>query len=84
MSTFFAYNFLALFTGATFTEKIFGWHGMGEWFIDSINKNDVNSVVAVNIFAAVVVLLSGLPRRRAARRARPAGTALTVRSRTDR
>ncbi|MEU6171191.1 ABC transporter permease [Streptantibioticus parmotrematis] len=59
MSTFFSYGFLALFTGATFTETIFGWHGMGEWFISSINDNDVNSVVAVNVFAAVVVLLSG-------------------------
>ncbi|PWI44023.1 ABC transporter permease [Streptomyces sp. ICBB 8177] len=59
MSTFFSYGFLALFTGATFTETIFGWHGMGEWFISAINNNDVNSVVAVNVFAAVVVLLSG-------------------------
>ncbi len=59
MSTYFSYGFLALFTGATFTETIFGWHGMGEWFISSISKNDVNSVVAVNIFAAVVVLASG-------------------------
>ena len=33
MSTYFSYGFLALFTGATFTETIFGWHGMGEWFI---------------------------------------------------
>ncbi|MEV0093509.1 ABC transporter permease [Streptomyces sp. NPDC050738] len=59
MSTYFSYGFLALFTGATFTETIFGWHGMGEWFVSSIGKNDVNSVVAVNVFAAVVVLLSG-------------------------
>ncbi|MFH8338486.1 ABC transporter permease [Streptomyces sp. AM6-12] len=59
MSTYFSYGFLALFTGATFTETIFGWHGMGEWFIDSIGKDDVNSVVAVNVFAAVIVLLSG-------------------------
>lgn len=59
MSAYFSYGFLALFTGATFTETIFGWHGMGEWFIGSIGKNDINSVVAVNIFAAVVVLLSG-------------------------
>ncbi|MDJ0384774.1 ABC transporter permease [Streptomyces sp. G-G2] len=59
MSTYFSYGFLALFTGATFTETIFGWHGMGEWFISSIGKNDVNSVVAVNVFAAVMVLLSG-------------------------
>jgi peptide/nickel transport system permease protein len=60
MSTFFSFGFLAIFTGATFTEKIFGWHGMGEWFIDSINQNDVNAVVAVNMFAAVTVLLAGL------------------------
>jgi peptide/nickel transport system permease protein len=59
MSTFFSFGFLAVLTGATFTEKIFGWHGMGEWFIDSINDNDVNAVVAVNLFAAVTVLLSG-------------------------
>ena len=33
---FFAYNFGLLLVGATFTEKIFGWHGMGEWFVDSV------------------------------------------------
>ncbi|MGW4641996.1 ABC transporter permease [Sphaerisporangium sp. NPDC004334] len=60
LSTFFAYGFLAIFTGATLTETIFGWHGMGEWFVDAVNKNDVNAVVAVNLFAAVVVLASGL------------------------
>ncbi|SFE05374.1 peptide/nickel transport system permease protein [Actinacidiphila alni] len=60
MSTFFSYNFLAVFTGAIFTEAIFGWHGMGEWLVGSIGKDDVNSVVAVSSFAAVVVLFSGL------------------------
>ena len=59
ISTFFAYGFLALFTGAIFTEIIYNWHGMGSWFIDSIGKSDVNSVQAVNVFAAVLVLLSG-------------------------
>ncbi|TQF05285.1 ABC transporter permease [Kitasatospora acidiphila] len=60
MSTLFAYNFLGVFTGATFTEIIFGWHGMGEWFIKSIYENDTNSVVAVTLFTAVTVLVSGL------------------------
>ena len=46
MATLFAYNFGSLFVGATFTEKIFGWHGMGEWFVDSITNNDVNAVAA--------------------------------------
>ena len=59
MSTFFAYNFLAIFTGFIFTEKIFGWNGMGTWLIDSINRNDVNSVAAINVFAAVIVLFAG-------------------------
>ncbi|GAA1695224.1 ABC transporter permease [Fodinicola feengrottensis] len=60
MSTFFAYGFLGIFTGAIFTEKIFGWNGMGAWLIDSIDKSDVNSVVAVSVFTAVTVLLAGL------------------------
>ncbi|MGF1428485.1 ABC transporter permease [Kitasatospora sp. LaBMicrA B282] len=59
MSTLFAYNILGIFTGATFTEVIFGWHGMGEWFISSIYENDVNAVVAVNLFTAVTILASG-------------------------
>lgn len=58
--TFFAYDFGLLLVGATFTEKIFGWHGMGEWFIDSVTKNDVNAVAAVSTFAAVLVLVAGL------------------------
>jgi peptide/nickel transport system permease protein len=60
VATFFSFSFLGILTGAVFTEKIFGWHGMGEWFIDSINNNDVHAVVAVNLFAAVTVLLAGL------------------------
>ena len=58
--TFFAYDFGLLLVGATFTEKIFGWHGMGEWFIDSVTKNDVNAVAAVSTFAAVLVLVAGV------------------------
>ena len=46
MATFFAYSSRCCFVGATFTEKIFGWHGMGEYFVDSVTKNDVNSVAA--------------------------------------
>jgi glutathione transport system permease protein len=59
MVTFFAYEFALLFVGATFTERIFGWHGMGEYFVDSIIKNDVNSVAAVTLFVAVLVLIAG-------------------------
>jgi peptide/nickel transport system permease protein len=60
VTTYFAYNFGLLLLGATFTEKIFGWHGMGEWLIDSISRGDVNVVAAFDCFAAGLVLLAGL------------------------
>jgi peptide/nickel transport system permease protein len=60
MTTFFAYSFGLLLTGAAFTEKIYGWHGMGEWFIDAIGNNDVNVVAAVIVFSAVLILIAGL------------------------
>jgi peptide/nickel transport system permease protein len=60
MATLFAYQFGLLLTGATFTEKIFGWHGMGEWFVDSIGRNDTNSVAAMVLFSAVLILIAGL------------------------
>lgn len=60
MATLFAYSLGGLITGATFTEKIFGWHGVGEWLVDSINAQDLYVVVTVTAFAGLVVLLSGL------------------------
>ncbi|WP_282781577.1 MULTISPECIES: ABC transporter permease [unclassified Nocardia] len=60
MATLFAYSFGGLITGATFTEKIFGWHGVGEWLVDSINAQDLYPVVTITAFAGLVVLISGL------------------------
>ncbi|MBK3581034.1 ABC transporter permease [Streptomyces sp. MBT65] len=60
VSVFFSFGVLTLFTGAVFTEEIFGWPGMGSWLVDSVQKGDVNSVVAIDLFAAAVVLLAGL------------------------
>ncbi|MEU1385574.1 MULTISPECIES: ABC transporter permease [unclassified Nonomuraea] len=58
-ATYFAFAFGTMLTGATFTEKIFAWNGMGAWLVDSINQNDVNSVAAVSMFASVCVLFAG-------------------------
>jgi peptide/nickel transport system permease protein len=60
MATFFAYSFGLLLTGAAFTETIFAWHGMGEWFVSSVRSNDVNVVAAVTVFSAILVLMAGL------------------------
>jgi peptide/nickel transport system permease protein len=54
------YNIILLFTGATFTETIFAWHGMGEWLISSIQNNDVNATAAIGAFTAGLVLVAGL------------------------
>jgi ABC-type dipeptide/oligopeptide/nickel transport system permease component len=59
MGTFFAYEFALLFVGATFTEKIFGWHGMGEFLVQTIQSNDVNGTAGVALFVAVLVLIAG-------------------------
>lgn len=59
-ATYFAFAFGTLLTGATFTENIFGWNGMGAWLVSSIQQNDTNAVAAVSLFAAVCVLVAGL------------------------
>lgn len=59
MATFFAYGFGLLVVGAIFTETIYGWFGMGQWFISSVGKNDINSVSAFVTFTAVFVMFAG-------------------------
>jgi peptide/nickel transport system permease protein len=60
MATLFAYGVGGLFTGAVFVEKIFGWHGIGEWFVQGIATQDTNIVVAITVFTGLTVLLAGL------------------------
>ncbi|MFC7385834.1 ABC transporter permease [Sphaerisporangium rhizosphaerae] len=59
-ATYFAFTFGALLVGATITESVFGWHGMGEELVASIRTNDVNTVAAISCFAALAVLLAAL------------------------
>jgi peptide/nickel transport system permease protein len=60
MATLFAYGISGLVTGAVFVEKIFGWHGIGEWFVQGIAMQDTNIVVAFTVFAGATILLGGL------------------------
>ncbi|GAA2403728.1 ABC transporter permease [Nonomuraea africana] len=59
-ATYFAFTFGSLLVGATITEKIFGWHGLGEQLINSINSNDVNTVAAIAFLTALAVLVASL------------------------
>ncbi|MDP7705416.1 MULTISPECIES: ABC transporter permease [unclassified Mycobacterium] len=60
MATLFAYSVAGLVGGAVFVEKIFGWHGMGEWTIRGIATQDTNIIAAITLFSAAVTLLAGL------------------------
>jgi peptide/nickel transport system permease protein len=59
LTTFFVFSVALSFTGATFTERIFTWHGMGEYLVNAITKNDINGTAATTLFVAVLVLIAG-------------------------
>ncbi len=52
MATYFAFVIAGLFTGATITERVYAWHGMGDYSITSITGQDINGTVAVVAFSA--------------------------------
>ena len=60
LATLFAYGVAGLVAGAVFVEKIFGWHGMGEWLVQGISTQDTNIIAAITLFSGAVVLLAGL------------------------
>lgn len=55
--TYFAFQAASLFTGATYTERIFNFPGMGMYGIDTISKMDINGVVAVTAFGGLCYLV---------------------------
>lgn len=59
MATLFAFGFGLLITGGVFTERIFGWYGMGDWFVYGVQQQDTNIVATVTLFVAVLILVSG-------------------------
>ena len=58
--TYFAFSVATLFTGATFMEIIFSFHGMGEYGVSTILGQDVNGAVAVAAFSGVCVLFGAI------------------------
>ncbi|MEU3188623.1 ABC transporter permease [Streptomyces sp. NPDC006923] len=55
-----AFSVPALFTGAVITESIFGWNGMGRYFVQTISKNDVHGTVATAAFAAALTAVGAI------------------------
>ncbi|MGI6878095.1 ABC transporter permease [Microbacterium sp. gxy059] len=55
-----AFSIPGIFTGAILTESIFGWNGMGQYFIQTINNNDIHGVVATAAFTAVLTAIGAV------------------------
>ncbi|MBS4022462.1 MAG: ABC transporter permease [Dethiobacter sp.] len=49
-----------LFTGASVTEYVFSWPGMGRWIITATLSRDYTVIMAVNLIIAVLVSLANL------------------------
>ncbi len=60
LATLFAYGVSGLVVGAVFVEKIFGWHGMGEWVVEGISSQDTHVVATVTLFTGAALLCAGL------------------------
>lgn len=60
VATSVAFAVPSVFTGAVMTETIYSWHGMGEYFVQSIAKNDVNGVVATAAFSAILTAVGAI------------------------
>ncbi len=55
-----AFTIPTVFTGAVLTERIFAWHGMGSYFLETINANDIHGVVATAAFGSVLTAIGAL------------------------
>ena len=60
VATSVAFSVPGVFTGAVMTENIYAWHGMGEYFIQTIAKNDIHGVVATAAFGAAMTAVGAI------------------------
>ena len=60
LATLFAYGVSGLVVGAVFVEKIFGWHGIGEWVVQAISSQDTHIVATITLFTGAALLFAGL------------------------
>lgn len=60
MATFFAFAVAGLFLGAAITERLYMWHGLGIFSVESIQGKDINSTAAVVAFSGATTLTGAL------------------------
>ncbi|MFD4367295.1 ABC transporter permease [Rhodococcus sp. NPDC058521] len=55
----FAFSFGIHLAGGVFTERIFGWYGLGDWVITAIQDHDARVCAAVTLLFGILVVLAG-------------------------
>ncbi|MHB1008837.1 MAG: ABC transporter permease [Propionibacteriaceae bacterium] len=58
--TYFAFQAATLFVGATYTERIFAFQGMGIYGVDTIATQNINGIVAVTAFGGLCYLVGAI------------------------
>ncbi len=60
VTTVIALDFAAVLGGAVITEIVFGWQGLGVWFLNGVTTLDINITLAYLLITAVFVILFNL------------------------
>jgi peptide/nickel transport system permease protein len=60
VTTVVALDFAAVLGGALITEIIFGWQGLGQWYLDGVTNLDTNVMLAYLLITATFVILFNL------------------------
>ena len=60
VTTVIALDFAAVLGGAVITEIVFGWQGLGQWFLTGVTTLDINITLAYLLITAVIVILFNL------------------------
>jgi peptide/nickel transport system permease protein len=60
VTTVIALDFAAVLGGAIVTEVIFGWQGLGQWYLTGATNLDVNVMLAYLLITALFVILFNL------------------------
>jgi peptide/nickel transport system permease protein len=60
VTTVVALDFAAVLGGAILTEIVFGWQGLGQWYVGGVTTLDVNVMLAYLLITATFVILFNL------------------------
>ena len=60
VTTVIALDFAAVLGGAIITEIVFGWQGLGQWYLAGVNNLDVNVMLAYLLITGTFVILFNL------------------------